>query len=223
MIFEAHGPLGTGKTMIVVNRSLRHWFDYKCELQIISNVPLGFGIPYVPLRELVQLYDLNDACVIIFDEMWHKANSRKSGSPENDVLSTLSLRARKKDWFFGYTQQHWMQTDKRVRYVTDFWYEPCYYLGADVLVVDVYSLEGVLLDQQVYDGRAMFGVYDTKADPLTLDIENSKREYMMYCRRKYGVSYELRVAEIMREAVEREGQQVLFDYRAWAAAHGCRV
>lgn len=180
---ERHGGLGTGKTTGLVLDAVKYSQDYP-ERPIFCNIELKLP-NFRPIDSARVLFEINEPAFVGLDELWHMADSRASSSIMNKVMSMLSLRSRKKGWMVSYTQQHWMQTDKRIRWITDLYIEPFLYPNG-LYCQDVYTLEGIYIDQIWYDVEPLFDskIFDTTADPYTLEIEDLKREYDSWKRNK---------------------------------------
>jgi len=119
------------------------------------------------------LFGIDVECFLLLDELWALADSRKSFSLINDVMSMLLLRSRKKRWRVGYTQQWYTQTDLRIRFITEVWIEPMMYRDV-VLKEDIYNKHAQYICTRWYDGSLFFDCYDTEADPFTLDLGELK-------------------------------------------------
>lgn len=176
-VFCTFGGLGKGKTASLVERA----YDYhvKHKKPVVSNHPLNF--PHVPLNSPSLLFDIDYECFLLLDELWHIADSRRSSSVINMVLSMVMLRARKKRWTIGYSQQHPKQTEKRVRYVTELWIEPT--VSFPYMVQEFYTKYGEYICKRYLDMRKIIGLYDTEKDVYTLDIKEMRRIYLDRKRR----------------------------------------
>jgi hypothetical protein len=84
----------------------------------------------------------------------------------------LLLRSRRRGWFVGYTQQHWRQTDLRIRFVTELWIAP--EMRGKWVHLRYYDKDATLLSERVIDGSQFWDLYDTDADPYTLNVEKLK-------------------------------------------------
>jgi hypothetical protein len=171
------GDLGSGKTISLVIEALR-WKKAFPDGVIYSNIPL-VGVDFEPLKSAGQLFDLKGHLFLLLDELWHLADSRRSLSLVNDVMSMLLLRSDKQGWSVGYSQQWYMQTDLRIRFITSLWIEPYLYPNG-LLRQYVYDKEGNFLCSRYYDARLFWDSFDTSADPFTLDLDELKRCYEVY-------------------------------------------
>jgi len=171
----AFGELGTGKTLSVVYHALK-WKKNHPNATIYSNIPIKPD--HVKLNSPEIIFDIKKDSIVILDELWHLADSRRSMSVINDIMNMLLLRSRKKNWFVGYTQQHWRQTDLRIRFVTELWIEP--QMAGTSLLMKYYNKEGIELGQRVINGSNYWNLYKTEADPYTLDIEHLKEKWKQY-------------------------------------------
>lgn len=182
---ERHGGLGSGKTTGLALDAVKYSLDFP-NRPIYSNIELKLD-NFRPIDSARVLFEIDEPAFVGLDELWHLADSRSSSSILNKVMSMLSLRSRKKGWMVSYTQQHWMQTDKRIRFITDLYIEPFLY-PEGLYCQDVFTLEGYYIDQIWHDVTPIFDskIFDTHADPFTLEIEDLKREYDSWKRRKLG-------------------------------------
>lgn len=172
------GSLGSGKTMGAVKEAYRYSVNHP-DNKIYSNVPLNTKIikNYVPLKSLAQLLDINEACCILQDEKWYTSDSRTIQSPENKIDNLMLLRSRKKGWLVLYTQQWYTQLDLRQRFITDLWIMPQYHKKQEILQEDIYDLHANYIATRFYDATAFFDLYFTHDDPLTIDLEQVRKEY----------------------------------------------
>lgn len=177
----AYGPLGSGKTLSMVEKTVRFKVKFP-DLPVYSNVPLS-GLEYKKVDSAAILFELKEPCILLLDELWHMADSRKGMSLMNDVFNMLLLRSRKQGWRVLYTQQHWRQTDLRIRYVTDLMIEPEMTQGRYVHET-LWTIEGVYLTENSFDGKPLFDLYDTNADPFTLRVDEIKECWKRYCRER---------------------------------------
>lgn len=169
--FCAFGDLGCGKTLSIVKEA-RRFHKHHPFSKVYSNIEL-MTIPYVPIDDASVIFDIDKACYVLLDELWHLADSRRGMSLINDVMNMLLLRSRKKDWRVGYSQQWYTQTDVRIRFVTDVWIEPQFLKGR-VLREDIYDKHATFLTTRFYDGRKFFRHFDSFADPFTLNVKELK-------------------------------------------------
>jgi hypothetical protein len=151
---------------------------------VFSNIEL-LTIPYEKVDSPRVLFELSEPCFLLLDELWHLADSRKSGSGSliNAVMCMLLLRSRKQKWVVGYSQQWYTQTDIRIRFITDVWIMPEFYRDR-YLKEDIYDKHANPLCTRWYDGSKFFEDYDTEADPFTLNIDELKFEYDSWLARK---------------------------------------
>ena len=184
--FCEFGELGTGKTAGCVKEAYRYHINHPNN-PIYTNIELTFckrGIErHVDSPKV--LFDINEACFLLLDEMWAMADSRKSMSLLNDVMSMLLLRSRKKGWVVGYSQQWYTQTDIRLRFITEVWIAPEIKHGW-MLREEIMNKHAELLRVRKYDIRKLYDLYDTYADPFTLNIDDL-RDLWDNWRRKHGL------------------------------------
>ena len=173
--FCAFGKLGWGKTLSVVIEAMAY-HEANPDLPIYSNIPL-LTVPYRKIDSPAVLFDINEPCFLLMDELWHLADSRRGQLIGNDVVTMLLIRSRKKKWVVGYTEQFITQTDLRIRYITDYWIAPKMkgdFLKEAIYTVDPMTDETVFVRNRRYDGSAFFGDYDHEADPFTLNMTQLK-------------------------------------------------
>lgn len=190
--FCAFGGLGSGKTLSVVKEALRYHRDFS-NLPIFSNIEL-FNVPdrlFKRVDSASVLFEIDKPCFLLLDELWSMADSRKSMSLINDVMSMLLLRSRKKNWRVGYTQQWYTQTDIRIRFITDVWILPDLLRG-NILREEIYDKHANFLCSRCYDATLFFEDFDTWADPFTLDLEELRFLWDKY-RKDRGLKSERRI------------------------------
>lgn len=175
--FCTFGDLGSGKTLSLVKEALRYKRKHP-NRKVYSNIEL-LTIDYVPIDSASILFELNEPCFLLLDELWHLADSRKSMSLINDVMSMLLLRSRKKGWVVGYSQQWYTQTDLRIRFITDIWILPDFVKNR-FLKEDIYDKHANFLVTRWYDGSRFFEDFNSFADPFTLDVDELKELWLKY-------------------------------------------
>ncbi len=114
------GDMGCGKTI------LSTYFGYELYSDgytVYSNYNLKY--PYTPIDSLKDIGDLQTyPNIILLDEAWITADSRKSGSYRNLVLSKQVLQSRKQIADVIYTTQFANQIDLRIRQITKLFLIP---------------------------------------------------------------------------------------------------
>lgn len=109
------GDLGSGKTLSLT------YFAYRSYLKgrkIFSNYEsLVFADKII--RSIDDLENMRSGFASL-DELWLWIDSRLSMTLKNRVGSMILIKSRKRDLDVGFTTQHWMQIDNRIRNVTDF-------------------------------------------------------------------------------------------------------
>ncbi|RLG01272.1 MAG: hypothetical protein DRN49_01635 [Thaumarchaeota archaeon] len=160
MIIGCYGELGTGKTLSAVLEAYRAYLRGQT---VYSNIWLNF--PHKKIETVLELFDVENGFLLL-DEIWHLADSRRSMSLLNDAVSLLLLRSRKRDFDVIYTQQHYLQVDRRIRYVTDIWIKP--EMIGDILKQTIISADGRILSVRLIKASDYYDLYDTKADPYTV-------------------------------------------------------
>lgn len=173
-----YGDVGTGKTLGAIKQAVLYHIKYP-DLPIYSNIPLFFA-DYKKIDDARVLFEIENPCCLLLDEMWHMADSRKSMSLINDIMVTLLIKSRRCGWIVLYTQQWYTQTDLRIRYITQYYFEPTLKKERDILHEEVYNKHGVFLDEFVNWASEFYDCYDTKQEPFTLDIEELRQRYESY-------------------------------------------
>lgn len=177
--FCAFGDVGSGKDVSVVKEAVRYHWQYPNNA-VYSNIEL-FNIPYKRVDSPSILFEINEPCFLYLSELWALANSRKSFSLINDVMSMLLIRSRRKGWRVGYTQQWYTQTDLKIRYITEVWFYP-ELLKNTVLHEEIYDKHADYQGERWYDATKFFDDFDTWADPFTLNLAELKECWERYQR-----------------------------------------
>ena len=180
-----YGDVGAGKTLCAVRYAAKFRLHFP-QFRIFSNIPLNFS--YVPINSAEILFEINEPCFLLMDELWHLADSRKGNSVINDVMNMLLLRSRKRHWVVAYTQQWYTQTDLRIRYITQFWCEP--EIRGNVCIQKFLDKHGNFITTKCFDVRKIFKFYNTEDDPFTLNIDALRRRWEKY-RREQGYEGEI--------------------------------
>lgn len=129
MITVFVGGLGSGKTLCLTWLILLY---YKKLYPIFSNYHLKY-IDYQYIEpelqegenkkqsgdELVTMIDGISNGFLALDELWLMLDSRASFSKQNKFISKILIKSRKRKIDIGYTSQDFMQTEKRLRKITD--------------------------------------------------------------------------------------------------------
>lgn len=176
--FCAFGSLGSGKTLTLVKEAYRYALKHP-DNNVWANIKLNSDIfkNFKPIQSARDLFHIDKNCFVGLDEDWHIADSRSSQSPENKAQGFILLRSRKKNWVVGFTEQWFTQMDIRLRFVTDVWILPQFYVQSGILQEDCYDLHANFLGTRFYDGTKFFELYDSYADPFTLNMQEVEREY----------------------------------------------
>jgi len=177
--YASFGGVGSGKTITLVRDCLMYHRDFPNN-PIFSNIQLN-TVKFNVVDSASVLFELNKPCYLLLDELWHLADSRKSMSLINDVLSMLLLRSRKKGWRVGYSQQWFTQTDIRIRFITDVWILPELIKGV-VLREDIFNKHAEFISTRFYDGSLFFEDFESEEDPFTLKIDELRELWDRYLR-----------------------------------------
>ncbi|MCW4024710.1 MAG: hypothetical protein NWF01_06705 [Candidatus Bathyarchaeota archaeon] len=162
------GLLGTGKTTDAVHHLLMY-HKKQPKNPIYSNTKIK-GIKTIPITDPEIFFEIDEPCFVLPDEFWMKADSHKRGKI-NDCLSLISMRSRKMGWRLHYTLQMITQIEKRIRYVTEVWRRPFFDDVTGLSEVEVYSVEGQLIDTVVYDAWYVQKFFNSYDDPLDFDVD----------------------------------------------------
>lgn len=178
----AFGDVGEGKTMSIVKEALRFHLQNP-NLPIFSNIAL-LTLPYKRIDSAAVLFEINEPCFVLLDELWHLADSRRGMSVVNDVMNMLLLRSRKKGWRVGYTEQWYTQTDIRIRFITQLFIQPSLLRRGGQLILreDIFDKFGSPLKVRAYDATGFFDDFLTGDDPFTLNLEELKFLWHKYRR-----------------------------------------
>ena len=190
--YASFGGVGSGKTITLVRDCLMYHRDFPNN-PIFSNIQLN-TVKFNVVDSASVLFELNKPCYLLLDELWHLADSRKSMSLINDVLSMLLLRSRKKGWRVGFSEQFITQTDIRVRYITDLWAYPMMpyqrFVGEwysslvdeKLYTTDHLTEEAVFLRSRRYIGANFFEDFNSEDDPFTLNLGELKELWDRYLK-----------------------------------------
>lgn len=121
MIIGFSGLLGSGKTLAIT--TLGYEFYSKCGATIFANYDIKF-----PCEDIDRIKDLKDIRtknnILLFDEIWLSADSRRSSTYANLITSSSMLQSRKRGFLVLWTSQNPHQVDNRIRDVTDYLFYP---------------------------------------------------------------------------------------------------
>lgn len=176
------GELGCGKTLTLVREAIRYREKLFPDLPIFSNIHLC-NVKYIKVDSARILFELDSPCFLLLDELWHLADSRRSMSLINDIMSMLLLRSSKGGWCVWYSQQWYTQTDVRIRFITDDWVEPVM-LSDAIVRLDVYDKHERLKRTEFYDGSLFWDDFVSESDPFTLNLDDLKVLYDRQCRKR---------------------------------------
>jgi hypothetical protein len=179
--FSAYGPLGSGKTMDIVKEAFRYFYQHKtCE--IISNI--WIDMPFTKLTNMEEIFTLERGNkFLLLDEFWKEADSRKSQSAKNEILSIFLIRSRKYHWTIGYSEQFWRQIDIRIRYITDLWMEPQMWLRSHYLQEEIFNPYGEYITERWYDATKLWPLFKTDDPPYTFEAVNLLAQWQKATRR----------------------------------------
>jgi len=163
------GKQGSGKTLLA---TMLAYADYLRGRTVYSNYPLSFD--HVPITSTEVLKEAKDGTVLL-DEAYQLADSRRSSSKKNVLISTILAKARKHGLRYIIIQQYWRTIDLRLRHHADWILFPSIYeiderkMRPSVLRVQVFTRDDTgypVLDDVVYVPvpETAFKLYDTTAD-----------------------------------------------------------
>lgn len=172
----AFGELGTGKTLSLMYEANK-WRNAHPGITVYSNIPIAW--PHIEIRDLDTILYIKRDSLVILDELWHIANSRKSSSIKNEIMTMILMRSRKRHWFVGYTEQDWIQTDKWIRFVTELWIEP-YTYDDEHFQLQYFTKKGKYIGERTISGPKYWDLFKSEEDPYTLDETQIAEKWEKY-------------------------------------------
>lgn len=184
------GFLGSGKTLSLVNRAWNYQKKHP-DHPIYSNVPLDkeYFPNFKEFTDVGQLFDMYNEQFLGIDEAWTIANSYQFKSPESEATELLLIRSRKKKWEVNLTEQWFTQLVKRLRFIIDIWIVPEHFTKAKLLKQDFYDVHAHYITTKVLKCEKAYKIFDSYADPLTLNIEVMKARYYSRVRNRIKRGY----------------------------------
>ena len=172
------GNLRGGKTLTLTKIAHDEWLKGN---QIYSNSFLKFNgkhndrVTFLDVKKrnrkneeqerLKAEYEKLGEGLLAFDEIWQYADSRKSISKENELVSEILLRSGHEGFNVAYTTQRFGQVDKRLREITNFIFQPMMLLDNRYCVVKVFKLENGItkeLPSFSFNPLRIYPLYNTR-------------------------------------------------------------
>jgi ABC-type dipeptide/oligopeptide/nickel transport system ATPase component len=166
MIIGIVGELGCGKTLLLTHLGkLMH----DCGYTVYSNYKLNFPHNLIDEANILSNLTKESKNIFLFDELWLTADSRKSMSLSNFILSSSVLQSRKLSCDIFYTTQHSRQVDIRIRNVTNLFFRPSILFNINnipfLIIVKVFKRDfhGILIPRKTFYVNVLdsLGLYDT--------------------------------------------------------------
>lgn len=166
------GGLGSGKTLCLTWLTL---LNYKARMSIYANYHLKhIAYEYVEpdldenqtkrssSNELIKMIDNIRNGFMSMDEFWSMLDSRMSYTKQNRFCSKVLLKSRKRKLRIGYTSQDFMQTEKRLRKITDAIGYPQYDKKRHICFLEIRNryTDELLFNKRIY-GKMIYPFYDT--------------------------------------------------------------
>jgi hypothetical protein len=173
------GDIGCGKTLLMTYLG---YVCYKGGYTIYANYDLNF--PYIPIDKIRDLDELSTKQnLILLDEAWITADSRKSSTYTNIMLSRSVLQSRKNKADLIYTTQFVNQIDIRIRQITHQFLIPkiVYWTTEDIpAIIKATFYESVGSGKFRELGSKIFDIYNTHQLYNTNEIikETRTEEYV---------------------------------------------
>lgn len=166
------GKLGSGKTLTQTYIAVCEWLTKR--RKVYSNYHLK--IPYYPVTSHKQVEEMRDG-VFVADELWLWMDSREHGRSKNKVLNSILIKSRKRDIDIYYSAQDYMQTDARLRRVTNEVWFPKLHKNNTICRVKRFDHPSMIyLDAFNFKTKKLFNVYDTREEiEDIIGIEDKKK------------------------------------------------
>jgi len=178
------GDIGSGKTLFMTYIA---YILYNKGWRVYANYKLNF--PYTSIISLKTLDNLEGKNnMILLDEAWITADSRKSGSYLNLALSKIVLQSRKKSAELLYTTQYANQVDIRIRQITHVYIVPeIVHFEANIpaiVKVTFFKMSGLYEFEEM--GEKLYDIFNTHLLYNTEEIINeTKKENITDLLKKY--------------------------------------
>jgi len=155
-IIGVFSPLREGKTLFMVwvatlvadKRPIYANFHLKLPFTLIESID---DFEVIPKR----------ACVLL-DELYNWLDSRTSSSAVNRFLSSLLLRAGKREWILCYEAKYPHMVDRRLRINTDI-FVFAKQVEPNIFRYNIYDITG-FTDEFYLDASKLFDLYDTEEE-----------------------------------------------------------
>ena len=161
MIVFICSPMGTGKTLTLTGLGK---YLQEIGFDIYSNYPVKF--PHKPITNPLEIDTIKNG-IFLGDELWNWMDSRVSARKQNQVISGILLKSRKRGFHVLHTAQFFSQPDKRLREHTDILAVPEYNDLDLTCFVTCYNYLGrgnvnpLPASTFTFNAAAIFGLYDS--------------------------------------------------------------
>jgi len=159
-VYGIVGDIGCGKTLLMT------YLGYQCYLDgytVYANYNLKF--PYIPIDQIKDIDFMQTfPNIVLIDEAWITADSRKASTYKNIALSKSVLQSRKQRADLIYTTQYANQIDLRIRQITKEFIIPeiMYWTQNDVpAIIKAEYFEAVNSFKFKEKGTRLFDIYNT--------------------------------------------------------------
>jgi hypothetical protein len=149
------GELGSGKTLVL---TLLGYKAYKLGYKVFSNYWVAF--PHVKVINPLDIEKIREG-IFLADELWVWVDSRLSGSEQNQFLSKILLKTRKKKIILMYTAQNLSQIDLRIRNITNWYIFPIYDIYTKYCKYYVTDIAGNVILKRKFYAPPLFKIYNS--------------------------------------------------------------
>lgn len=206
------GALGSGKTLILTYFA---WLaKTNANAQVITNYWTDFSDKIMSIEEcLLMMDDLvipNVPNIFCFDELGALLKAVDFLSSENEIMTPIFLKSRKKGADIYYSSQSAMMVDRQVRRITDLTFD-CRYKKktqqVEVIVSENMSTHWIRKSEPlVYDATLMFNKYNTYEI-----VQPDRMKILDYLKNKMKKDTDL--LERLREQSKRRAQLKLMVFK----------
>lgn len=168
MLSGIFGVLGSGKTLLLVY--LAYIQKYVHKRIIISNFQLSFADIIESAEEMILKMDDyskqfkgQEICYVI-DELGGIIKATNFMQSENEIMTDICLKSRKKKITIIYTSQHHMMVDRMVRRITDVAYYPTFNLKEQTISISPREFTGeywIKGESFSFNPKEYYDFYDT--------------------------------------------------------------
>lgn len=183
MLTGIFGALGSGKTLLLV--FLAYIQKYTHKKIIISNFKLSFADITESAEEMILKMDdygkkyKQKICYVI-DELGGILKATDFMQSENEIMTDIALKSRKKKVDIIYTAQHHMMVDRMIRRISDVCYYPNFNLYKQTIKISPREFNGEYWlkgEDFSFDPKEYYQYYDT--DEVILPNKDAILEYYL--------------------------------------------